>query len=120
MFATRSDALVIFGVTGDLAHKAIFPALYALVKSGALTVPVVGVASPKWTQEQLRDRVEDSVPHSGGIDDPARAPSFDNCSVYVSGDYKDAGDVRRDQEGARLRRSAPPIISRSRLHCSRR
>jgi glucose-6-phosphate 1-dehydrogenase len=40
-----SDALVCFGMTGDLAHKMIFPALYAMVKRGVLTVPVVGVAS---------------------------------------------------------------------------
>ena len=38
-----SDALVLFGVTGDLAYKQIFPALYAMVKRGALTVPVIGV-----------------------------------------------------------------------------
>ena len=35
-----SDALVIFGMTGDLAHKMIFPALYAMVKKGALKAPV--------------------------------------------------------------------------------
>ena len=46
MSDTRSDALVVFGVTGDLAYKMIFPALFALVKSGALDVPVVGVAAP--------------------------------------------------------------------------
>ena len=39
MTASRSDALVLFGVTGDLAHKMIFPALYAMVKRGALTAP---------------------------------------------------------------------------------
>lgn len=44
-----SDTLVLFGVTGDLAHKMIFPALYAMVKHGTLTVPVVGVASSQWT-----------------------------------------------------------------------
>jgi glucose-6-phosphate 1-dehydrogenase len=44
MTAPRSDALVLFGVTGDLAHKMIFPALYALAKNGALQIPVVGVA----------------------------------------------------------------------------
>ena len=69
MTASRSDALVLFGVTGDLAHKMIFPALYALAKNGALKVPVVGVASPKWSLEQLRNRVEDSIQRSGGIDD---------------------------------------------------
>ena len=44
-----SDALVIFGFTGDLASKKIFPALYAMVKRGVLTVPVIGVASSKWS-----------------------------------------------------------------------
>jgi glucose-6-phosphate 1-dehydrogenase len=41
MAKPHSDALVIFGVTGDLAHKMIFPALYAMVKKGALKFPKV-------------------------------------------------------------------------------
>jgi len=45
---TSADALVIFGATGDLARKMIFPALYAMVKRGILDVSVVGVASSKW------------------------------------------------------------------------
>ena len=49
MKASHSDALVLFGVTGDLAHKMIFPALYAMVKRGTLKVPVIGVALPKWS-----------------------------------------------------------------------
>ena len=52
MTASHSDALVLFGVTGDLAHKMIFPALYALAKRGALKVPVIGVASPNWSLAQ--------------------------------------------------------------------
>jgi glucose-6-phosphate 1-dehydrogenase len=79
---------VIFGVTGDLAHKSIFPALYALVKSGALRVPVVGVASPKWSVEQLRARVENSIQQSpGGIDDKVAMRRLDELICYVSGDY---------------------------------
>ena len=89
MNEAHSDALVIFGVTGDLAHKAIFPALYALVKSGALHVPVVGVASPKWSVEQLRGRMEDSIQQSGGIDDQSAMRHLDALISYVSGDYKD-------------------------------
>ena len=57
MTASRSDALVLFGVTGDLAHKMIFPALYAMAKRGALEVPVIGVAFPKWSLARLRKRV---------------------------------------------------------------
>ena len=49
-----SDALVFFGATGDLAYKQIFPALQALVRRGALDVPIIGVAKSGWTLEQLR------------------------------------------------------------------
>ena len=69
MTASHSDALVLFGVTGDLAHKMIFPALYAMAKRGALNVPVIGVASPKWSLADLHNRVKDSIKRSGGIDD---------------------------------------------------
>ena len=91
MSTARSDALVVFGVTGDLAHKMIFPALYALVKGGALDVPIVGVAAPAWTRDQLTQRVEDSLARSGGVDDAAALRRLLDLLVYVSGDYKDAG-----------------------------
>ena len=57
---------MLFGVTGDLAHKMIFPALYAMAKRGTLKVPVIGVAAPDWTLAQLHERVEDSIKRSGG------------------------------------------------------
>ena len=87
MAAPRSDALVIFGVTGDLAHKMIFPALYAMVKRGALTVPVIGVALPKWSVERLHKRVTDSIECSGGIDDKRALKHLLSLLSYVSGDY---------------------------------
>lgn len=87
--APHSDALVIFGFTGDLAGKKIFPALYAMVKAGALTVPVIGVASSKWTTDQLHRRVRDSVEREGGIDDPAAFDRLTSLLRYVCGDYKD-------------------------------
>ena len=68
MTASRSDALVLFGVTGDLAHKMIFPGLYAMAKPGTLKVPVIGVASPKWSLADLGYRVKDSLMQSGGIE----------------------------------------------------
>src|SRR5674476_1112825 len=59
--AQPSDALVVFGATGDLAHKKIFPSLYAMCECGDLKVPVIGVASPAWSVEQLRARARDSI-----------------------------------------------------------
>jgi glucose-6-phosphate 1-dehydrogenase len=89
MTAFRSDALVLFGVTGDLAHKMIFPALYAMVKRGALTVPVIGIALPKWNLEDLHKRVADSIKRSGGIDDQHALGHLLSLLSYVSGDYND-------------------------------
>ena len=57
----RSDALVFFGATGDLAFKKIFPALYAMTRAGQLDVPVIGVARSDWTVEQFRARARQSV-----------------------------------------------------------
>ena len=87
--ASLSDALVLFGVTGDLAHKMIFPALYAMAKRGSLKVPVIGVASPKWSLADLRDRVTDSLMQSGGIDSQRALDHLLSLLSYVSGDYND-------------------------------
>lgn len=84
-----SDALVLFGVTGDLAHKKIFPALYAMAKRGTLTVPIIGVASSKWSPEQLRARVKDGVAQSCEIDDPRALEHLLSLLGYVSGNYND-------------------------------
>jgi len=88
MTAPHSDALVLFGATGDLAHKMIFPALYAMAKHGDLKVPVIGVASPTWDLARLRDRVTDSVKRSGGLDDQHALDQLLSRLNYVSGDYK--------------------------------
>jgi glucose-6-phosphate 1-dehydrogenase len=89
MAASRSDALVLFGVTGDLAHKMIFPALYAMVKRGTLNVPVIGVALPKWSLARLHKRVTDSIKRSGGIDNQRAFHHLLSLFQYVSGDYND-------------------------------
>jgi glucose-6-phosphate 1-dehydrogenase len=89
MTIPRSDALVIFGVTGDLAHKMIFPALYAMVKRDGLKVLVIGVALPKWSLPELHKRVSDSIKRSGGIDKPSAFRHLLSLLQYVSGDYND-------------------------------
>ncbi len=91
MTVTHSDALVLYGVTGDLAHKKIFPALYAMAKKDALKVPIIGVAMPKWDLAQLREQVTDSVRQSGGIDDQRALKHLLSLFSYVSGDYNDRG-----------------------------
>ena len=105
MNVSHSDALVLFGVTGDLAHKMIFPALYALAKRGDLKIPVIGVAAPEWSLAQLHNRVKDSLKRSGGIDNQRAFQHLLSLFKYVSGDYNDRetftaikqalGDARR-------------------------
>ncbi len=90
MATSQSDALVVFGVTGDLAHKMIFPALYAMVKRGTLKVPVIGVAFPKWSLERLHRRATDSIKRAGGIDDKRALQHLLSLLKYVSGDYNDS------------------------------
>ena len=91
----RSDALVLFGVTGDLVYKKLFPALYAMAKRGALDVPVIGVASSRWDRTQLPERATNSIrEHSGGggqIDDPEALARLLSKLNYVSGNYNDPG-----------------------------
>ena len=88
MAPPSSDALVLFGATGDLAHKKVFPALQAMVKRGHLSVPVIGVAKAGWNLDQLKAHAMRSLEANGGVDRAA----FDKLSSllrYVDGDYED-------------------------------
>jgi glucose-6-phosphate 1-dehydrogenase len=83
----HSDALVLFGVTGDLVYKKIFPALYAMEKRGALSVPIIGVASSKWDLARLQERATNSLTEHGGVDDPAAHQRLLSRLFYLSGNY---------------------------------
>jgi len=85
----QSDALVLFGVAGDLAHKMIFPALYALSRRGALKVPVNGVAASPWSVAQLRSSATESIRASGRITDRPALHRLLSRLRYVAGDYHD-------------------------------
>ena len=56
-----ADALVLFGATGDLAKRKLFPALYHLTKRGLLEVPVIGVARSDWTDDDFREHAAESI-----------------------------------------------------------
>jgi len=86
MDLSRSDALVFFGATGDLAYKQIFPALQKLVKRHDLDIPIIGVAKAGWNLDQLKDRARDSLAKHGGVDDAACDRLF-SLLQYVDGDY---------------------------------
>jgi glucose-6-phosphate 1-dehydrogenase len=84
----RSDALVFFGATGDLAAKKIFPALHAMAHRGHLDFPVIGVARSRWTIEELEARAHDSIAAHGGVDEAA-FKTLKSRLKLVNGNYED-------------------------------
>lgn len=95
MSEERSDALVLFGATGDLARKKIFPALYAMAARGALTEPVIGVALEDWDSAKLQARARESVIGALGTVDEAAFGRLAALLRYVGGDYRDQATFDR-------------------------
>ena len=85
----QSDALVLFGGTGDLVYKKIFPALQELANKGQLTWPIVGVASTPWDVQHLRQRAKESLEKFGDGADPGAYEDIAAALEYVSGDYRE-------------------------------
>jgi glucose-6-phosphate 1-dehydrogenase len=89
----HSDALVLFGITGDLAKKKLFPAVYHMVREGSLPpdVPIVGVSSSEMSDDDLRKRARESIIASLGdapIDEDVFKSLVSRLS-YVAGDYRE-------------------------------
>lgn len=89
------DALVVFGITGDLARKMTFRSLYRLEQRGLLDVPVIGVAVEDFTDEQLRERARESVAATEPSLDEAVFNRFARRLSYVQGDFGDADTYAR-------------------------
>ncbi len=85
----EADALVVFGITGDLARKMTFRSLYRLEQRGLLGVPVIGVAVDDMSEEQLRNRARESIEQSGEHIDEDVFAAFAGRLRYVSGDFGD-------------------------------
>jgi len=89
----RADVLVLFGATGDLAKKKLFPALYEMEEAGELEIPVFAVASSKWTQDQFKETVEKSIRDRNEalgqiVDERVLKNLLDEMQLVV-GDYKE-------------------------------
>lgn len=89
MISERADALVLFGITGDLAAKKLFPALYNLTSRNRLPDRVVGVASSEWSLDELRDHARKSLEEAGVDVDDDVFSHFAETLRYVAGDYRD-------------------------------
>ncbi len=95
----RADVLVLFGATGDLAKKKLFPALYEMEEAGELEIPVFAVASSKWSQEQFKASVEKSIRDRNEalgqiVDERVLKNLLDEMQLVV-GDYKEASTFEK-------------------------
>lgn len=112
----RSDALVLFGATGDLAYKKIFPSLYAMEALGRLEAPVIGVASSEGDTAYLDDRVRASIGEAVPDHDRDVLERLVGRVLYVSGDYRepkvfeDLADGLKQAERPLFYLAIPPVL----------
>src|SRR5215218_4907609 len=90
-----ADVLTIFGISGDLARKMTFRALYRLEARGKLATPIVGVAIDDWDDEQLREHAAEAITETVGTPDVDVLHRLTNRLSYVQGDYADAATFER-------------------------
>ena len=90
-----ADVLVIFGITGDLAKKMTFHALYRLEARRRLDCPIVGVAIDEWSLDRLRQHARDSIEATVKAPDDDVLDRLTARLSYVQGDYADPGTFER-------------------------
>jgi glucose-6-phosphate 1-dehydrogenase len=95
MSNAEADALVVFGITGDLATKMTFRSLYRLERRKLLNCPVIGVAVEDWSVDQLRDHARKSIAGTGEQIDEQVFDRLAGRLGYVSGDFGDADTYQR-------------------------
>ena len=115
------DALVLFGATGDLCYRKIYPALYHLVRRGHLNMPSIGVARAGWNRRAAHragPRKRADV-RQADRDEEVLASASSSLLRYVDGDYTQRVDVRRTAQGRSAMRSGRCTISPFRRACFR-
>ena len=103
-----ADALVIFGISGDLARKMTFKSLYLLERRGLLDHPVIGVATRPWSDDDLRIHARDAIEGSGVPFEEATFARLAARLSYVSGDFN--ADATYDAVRAALGGAKRPLF----------
>jgi len=93
-----AGVLAIFGISGDLAKKMTFRALYRLEARGKLEAPIVGVAIDDWDDEQLRQHAREAIGATVAEPDEDVFARLAARLSYVQGDYADAATFERVKE----------------------
>jgi len=103
-----ADVLVIFGITGDLAHAMTYHALYRLEASGLFDCPIIGVAKDSWSQEQLLDAIAATVRKAGEQPQAAVMAGLARRLSYLQGDFSDRATYR--ELASRLTGTSRPLF----------
>ena len=103
-----ADVMVIFGVTGDLARKMTFRALYRLERRGLLHCPIIGVARDELSTDELRERARQAISAvEGRLDDTV----FDRLAARLSYLHGEVGeDALYQQLAAQVGRYRQPLF----------
>jgi len=96
--APRADAIVLFGATGDLAFKKLFPALYHLAQDNRLSIPIFGVGRSEWDDERLRQRAHDAILAQDGSVDETVFEHLARLLTFLNGDYQSTETFMRLKE----------------------
>jgi glucose-6-phosphate 1-dehydrogenase len=86
---SEADALVIFGITGDLAKKMTYQALYQMEADKQLSCPIIGVAVEDWSIEQLLDAMRAALVSNGDFNNKVFERLAQRVS-YIHGDFNDS------------------------------
>jgi glucose-6-phosphate 1-dehydrogenase len=105
--APAADALVIFGITGDLAKKMTFRSLYRLERRGLLDCPIVGVALEDWSIERLRGHAKRSIEAGGESVDGKVFARLSKRLSYVSGEFSDSATYEKVKQA--IGEAASPV-----------
>ena len=107
----QADALILFGISGDLARKKLFAALYDLTEAGHLDMPVIGVASRPWDDETLRTQAKEALINEGRKVDEKVFSRLAANLTYCSGNYKDPDTFKRLAERVKDRKCAVSYLA---------
>ena len=112
----QADVLVLFGATGDLAKKKLFPALYSMAFNDSLKCPVVGVASTKWSHEQFTTKAMEAIKDAFPNPDPKILEELDGELSLVVGNYEDPklyedlAEALKDKQSPVIYLAIPPAF----------
>ncbi len=103
----HTDSVILFGATGDLARKKLYPALYRLWRDDDVRLPVIGVSRSDWSDEDMRERARAAVDEAGEDPDQADFDEFARMLCYVQGEYDDPSTF--DRLGERMGAACAPL-----------